>query len=297
MSDVGKKSAVLFRRILFGAILLVISCGLLYLDWVTRRSFGIGAMVAYSMVFGLRELYRMLETIAPVPWKLPAYVTGFLVVAAQVAQHEFPGVVRFQGSLGDALIVAFVLVFLAAQLRFEPTRERLLSIVLLLFGVLYVMVLGSYVLKVRYLDDLGLGANVGYAAILYLVLAAKGTDMFAFFSGRYLGRRKLIPWISPGKTWAGAVGGLLGAVFITVSFALYSDLSRVTDWRAAVPSGIIMGLSSMIGDLVESLIKRSSAVKDSGGLVPEFGGVLDIIDSILFVAPTIYLGACARRAL
>jgi phosphatidate cytidylyltransferase len=133
--------------------------------------------------------------------------------------------------------------------------------------------------------------NIGYAAILYLVLAAKGTDMFAFFAGRFLGKRKLIPWISPGKTWAGGVGGLAGCVGITYAFLTYSDLGRVFNWRAALPLGIIVGLSAMAGDLVESLLKRSTAVKDSGGLVPEFGGVLDIIDCILFAAPTIYVAA------
>jgi phosphatidate cytidylyltransferase len=113
--------------------------------------------------------------------------------------------------------------------------------------------------------------------------------MFAFFTGRFLGKRKLIPWISPGKTWAGGLGGLAGAVLITAAFARWSSLGQVIGWSAVLPVGILMGASATAGDLVESLLKRSSAVKDSGGLVPEFGGVLDIIDCILFVAPTIYL--------
>ncbi len=281
------KRNVVARRIFFGAILLAIACGLLYLDYRTGRSFGIAAMTAYSVVFGLRELHRMLESIAPVLWKPHSYLAGLLVVGAQAAQHELP--IAAPVALADAAIVLFVLAFLTEQLRHTPTRERLLSIVLTIFGVVYILVLGSFVLKVRYLPD------VGPEAVLYLVLAAKGTDMFAFFTGRFLGSRKLIPWISPGKTVAGAVGGILGAIGITFAFALGTDLGLVFPWRVALPLGIIVGLSAMAGDLVESLIKRSAAVKDSGGLVPEFGGVLDIIDCILFVAPAIYFGALLAR--
>jgi phosphatidate cytidylyltransferase len=286
------KPGVLKRRVIFGAILLAISCGLLHVDWRTGTSYGIAVMTAAAMVFGLRELHRMLETIGPVPHKLAAQGLGALVVAGQVAQHE--GLWSFQAiPVPELAIGAFLLFFLAEQLLYEPSRERMLSIVLAVFAIVYVVYLGSYVLKVRYLDRplAHLGApGLGYAAILYLVLAAKGTDMFAFFSGRFLGRRKMIPWISPGKTWAGFVGGLLGAVGITIAFAVASDLGRVFGWATAIPFGIMIGLSSVVGDLVESLVKRSTAVKDSGGLVPEFGGVLDIIDCILFVAPALYFG-------
>jgi phosphatidate cytidylyltransferase len=115
--------------------------------------------------------------------------------------------------------------------------------------------------------------------------------VFAFFTGRFLGKRKLIPKVSPGKTWAGAVGGLLGCVAITCLFSVCSDLGRVFPWTLAPVWGILVGISAQAGDLVESLLKRCAQVKDAGRLVPEFGGVLDIIDSILFCAPVIYLGA------
>ena len=131
-------------------------------------------------------------------------------------------------------------------------------------------------------------SSVGYAAVLYMVLVAKGTDMFAFFTGRFLGKRKMIPWISPGKTWAGGVGGVAGAVLITAAFVQWSSLGRIFGWSMVVPLGILMAVVASAGDLVESLVKRSAAVKDSGGLVPEFGGVLDIIDCILFAAPAVY---------
>lgn len=295
--EAAKRKAVLVKRVSFGAMLLAISCGLLLLDWHLGKSYGIAAMVAASMVFGLPELHRMLRSIGEVEWAVPQRVAGFLVVAAQLYQHEMLEGRRFPLDLGDAVIGVFLLVFLACQLMHTPTKERLVSIVLTVFSTAYILLLGSYVLKVRYLDDVPdfRRTTIGYAAILYLVLVAKGTDMFAFFAGRFLGKRKLIPWISPGKTWVGGFGGLLGAVAITAAFVQWSSLGRAFGWSMVVPVGILMGVSATAGDLVESLVKRATAVKDSGGLVPEFGGVLDIIDCILFVAPTIYFTVLLAR--
>jgi phosphatidate cytidylyltransferase len=300
--DAPKKKGVLLRRILFGAVLLAISCGLLLVDWKTGTSFGIAAMVAFAMVFGLRELFRMLRAIAPIIWPEFAYAAGFAVVAVQLGARLLfepdPLLAERRVPAPETIVIAlYALVVLAFQLRGKPSRERLVSLAVTLFGAIYLMLLGSFVLRVRYLDEvlprstLRGAPNIGYAAVLYLILAAKGTDMFAFFVGRFLGKRKLIPEVSPGKTWAGAVGGLAGSVLITCLFSAYSDLGRVFHWTAALPFGILVGLSAQAGDLVESMIKRGTAVKDSGGLVPEFGGVLDIIDCILFVAPTIYVGA------
>lgn len=296
-----KKAGVLRRRIFFGAVLLAVSCGLLLLDLRTRTSYGIATMVLFSMVFGLRELFRMLRAIGPIIWPGFAYAAGAAVIVAQVAVREArvadPILSERLPAPEPIVIALYALLVLGFQLRGTPSRERLISLVLTLFGAVYMMLLGSFVLRLRYIDEVlprslaHAAPNVGYAAVLYLVLASKGTDMFAFFTGRFLGKRKLIPRVSPGKTWAGAVGGLAGCVAITCLFSVYSDLGHVFHWTVAVPFGILVGLSAQVGDLVESMIKRGTAVKDSGGLVPEFGGVLDIIDCILFCGPTIYVGA------
>src|SRR5690606_24094247 len=122
-------------------------------------------------------------------------------------------------------------------------------------------------MRVRYLDELLPAAlrleapDVGAAALLFAILAAKGTDIVAFFTGRALGRRKLIPHISPGKTVAGGVGALVAGAVITAAFALLTDLRVVFPWWACAPLGILIGVTAMVGDLVESLIKRSTAVK------------------------------------
>jgi phosphatidate cytidylyltransferase len=279
--------SVLKTRIIFGIALLSFAIGMLTLDHKTSASFGFGVLATIGLFFGMREIHRMLETIAPIPWKLPAQVAAVALVGAHLAQQEralAPGV-----PLDVIVIVGFLVAFLGGMLWRLPTREVLLGIALQTFAAAYILGLGTFVLRVRYLPE------IGPAALLYLILASKGTDMFAFFTGRFLGKTKLIPWISPGKTVAGFVGGLLGAVGISLAFVRWSPLSGVFGWAGAVPMGIIIGLSSVVGDLVESLIKRGAAVKDSGGLVPEFGGVLDIIDCILYVAPILYLAMTILR--
>jgi phosphatidate cytidylyltransferase len=131
----------------------------------------------------------------------------------------------------------------------------------------------------------------------YWVFVAIGVtfanDTGAYFAGRALGRRKLYPSISPGKTVEGAVGGLVGALlFMFVARATFMSGLRFADcWLVALPASIV----GPAGDLMESLIKRSAGVKDSGALLPGHGGMLDRIDALLFVAPYVYVYAAFLR--
>jgi phosphatidate cytidylyltransferase len=122
--------------------------------------------------------------------------------------------------------------------------------------------------------------------ILMILLVVKFTDIGAFFGGRAFGRHKLIPWLSPGKTWEGLVCGVLTAGVVGAICARY-----ITNlpWGKAFVFGIVIGAIGQLGDLLESLMKRDAEVKDSGKLIPGFGGILDVIDSPLLAAPFAYL--------
>ncbi|RPI58417.1 MAG: CDP-archaeol synthase [Planctomycetaceae bacterium] len=124
------------------------------------------------------------------------------------------------------------------------------------------------------------------------LVAVKCTDIGAYFTGSAIGRHKLIPWLSPGKTWEGLLGGMAAAAGVSVLAVWAMDIhiagSALPFWRAVV-FGVVVGLIGQFGDLSESLMKRSVNVKDSGAVVPEFGGVLDILDSPLLAAPAGYL--------
>lgn len=130
------------------------------------------------------------------------------------------------------------------------------------------------------------GPYGGDIVLLILLLAWIG-DTGAYFAGRFLGKSKLYPAVSPKKTWAGAVGGLAGSFAATAVMKVLrlEGLSWLDVALIAIPGGIL----GQLGDLVESLVKRSVGVKDSGALLPGHGGMLDRIDAVLFIAPYVYL--------
>jgi phosphatidate cytidylyltransferase len=121
--------------------------------------------------------------------------------------------------------------------------------------------------------------------LVIFLAAAKFTDIGAYFTGSFIGKHKMIPWLSPGKSWEGLVGGLATAAGISVLLAwllLEGDQPPLRMWAIFGP---VVGLAGQFGDLCESLLKRAAGAKDSGALVPEFGGVLDMLDSVLLSAP------------
>jgi len=128
------------------------------------------------------------------------------------------------------------------------------------------------------------------AIVLMILLCVKFTDIGAYFGGRAFGRHKLIPWLSPGKTWEGLFFGLLTAGAVGALCTRYIDPPYCNrPWWKGVIFGALIGGVGQLGDLLESLMKRDAEVKDSGRLVPGFGGILDIIDSPLLAAPFAYL--------
>jgi len=144
-------------------------------------------------------------------------------------------------------------------------------------GILYVGWLLSYFVALRGLDKHGYW--------VFLALATNfASDTAAFFTGSALGRHKLAPAISPGKTWEGTIAGFLGAIIVSLPFTMLLPLSY---WQAIV-IGFLVSLFGQLGDLVESLLKRNMGVKDSGRLLPGHGGALDRIDSVVFAGVVVY---------
>ena len=137
----------------------------------------------------------------------------------------------------------------------------------------------------------GIGAT-GMRLMLYLVLVVKITDIGAYTFGRLFGRHKMVPVLSPGKTWEGAAGGVVSAlvaslVFIAVTGGKFGELHF--SMLDGVVLGVLLSVSGQVGDLCESFLKRICGVKDSGRSIPGMGGLLDVLDSLLFGAPVLYL--------
>lgn len=177
--------------------------------------------------------------------------------------------------------------FIAQSAQFEKPGGTMATISGTVLAVAYVGLLGSFVLQMRWLGS----SSEGLVALVTLFATAKGADIGAYTTGRIAGRHKLWPRLSPNKTIEGAAGGLifglLAAVLVTsIAEALFGV--PTLSWPAALGFGLVVGAAAQLGDLMESMIKRDCAQKDSSAAIPGFGGILDVVDSLLFAGPVAY---------
>ncbi|MCA1635992.1 MAG: phosphatidate cytidylyltransferase [Acidobacteria bacterium] len=189
-------------------------------------------------------------------------------------------------------IPALVIAALAAEmLRGGPFDKMILSVGSTVLGVLYVAMLGGFLVSVRTgFDNPAPGYTTSYSVSTHLLsfffLVLMGSDTGAYFAGRGFGKHKLAPQISPGKTWEGAVGGMLASLLMATlaHYWFFPELSL----RAALPLAAVLNVLGVVGDLTESALKRGAKAKDAANILPGHGGFLDRLDSLLFNAPVIY---------
>ncbi len=184
-------------------------------------------------------------------------------------------------------LVAFAAIVVAvflAQMASHRTDQAIRRIAGTLMGIAYLGILTACLVALR--------VEFGIPALVMFLAAVKFTDIGAYFTGTLIGRHKLIPWLSPGKSWEGLLGGLAAGAgaAIGANWLLGSaGGGLIMTVSAAAVFGLSMGLAGQFGDLCESLLKRDANLKDSGAVIPEFGGVLDIVDSPLVAAPIGYV--------
>jgi phosphatidate cytidylyltransferase len=265
-------------RIFSGIILLA---GVLILIAVRGPLLIVG--VTAAAVIGALEFYHMARKGGYRPWTLGGTVlTLVLVIEAALARYGWPAT---PASPGDNLSTGLgvVALLLLATVLVEAVRGPLagpawVNVGLTVGGALYT----GGLLRLALLLDKPKGTEAGW--LLLLLVATAGSDTGAYFVGRALGKRKLIPHISPGKTWAGLWGGMAVAV---LGVALLAPLLHIP-WLHVLPLGLALNLASVGGDLVESMLKRGFGAKDSGTWIPGHGGLLDRLDSLLFVLTVVY---------
>jgi phosphatidate cytidylyltransferase len=173
-----------------------------------------------------------------------------------------------------------VLVLVVMQFRRRQHAGATVAISTTLFGVLYIAWCLSFVIRIRFLHN-------GIALLTGLLLITKLGDIGAFLIGSRFGRMPLIPSVSPKKTVEGAIGGLMFSMLGAMVMGPFIGVAR---WQLAC-IGLLLGALAQTGDLSESLIKRDCQVKDSGSVIPGMGGVLDLVDSLIFAAPVYYFYA------
>ncbi len=202
------------------------------------------------------------------------------------------GILFCASALIDRLAVEFVLaltLFLAFafQILHRQINSAFMAITTTITGAVYIgWMFGYHLILLRKLNDSS-GESVGSELILFLVVVTWCGDTAAYILGRWLGKHKLIPQISPGKTVEGTIAGLcIGAIGGLVIWHLL--LEEMFGPVHALGLGILLGIVSQISDLSESIVKRTADAKDSGTLIPGHGGFLDRCDSLIFSAPTLY---------
>lgn len=207
-------------------------------------------------------------------------ITGFILHAVLFYRYFYNQTGEEIITLGTVFIL--ITIFLIQLLFKQDVRFSILGICTTVTGILYVVWLFSYLVRITYLEEPN-----GSWIVANLLLIAKSGDIFAYVIGKRFGKHKLTERISPGKTIEGSVAGILGSIIVAYIVTRITPVPQkmVDD---AVILGFIIGLFAQFGDLGESMLKRNAQVKDSGSYIPGMGGVLDLLDSVLFNAPLMY---------
>jgi len=258
-----------------------------------------GSKVLYDVVFlaimvvlavlGLIEFYGLAERRGLASYRVVGLVGGGLLMVGTFL--HFAGKLGIAGTpsrVNDFETSFLILFVLGLCLRLFLARDHsngLSTVAVTLFGLMYVPWLLNFIQKINYFP----GVN-GPLYVLYFILVTKFSDCGAYVVGSLIGRHKMIPRISPGKTWEGFGGALLGSTLASVVFVGLAG-AHLAGMRLghALFLGVALGAAAVLGDLIESLFKREAGVKDSGAWLPGIGGVLDLLDSLLFNAPLMYV--------
>ena len=286
---------MLRTRLWMGVILIALTVGVLVLDqWLTPWYPFLFVLVLLLTLVGCQELLQLLG-----PVRRPRPALCYTAVTALVAANWLPVLGGWPGSppmdrdRWACIAAVFAAVILAAfvveMAAFQVPGESVARISLAIWIAAYLGLLPCFLVQLRWSPgfDGRAESQRATAALMLAIFVPKCGDIGAYFTGRLLGRHPMAPVLSPKKTWEGAAGGLLTSVLAAIGIDRLGPVVR-GGWPSAGLLGAALGLLGILGDLGESLIKRDCRQKDASQVVPGFGGVLDVVDSILFAAPVAY---------
>ncbi|MDQ2918574.1 MAG: phosphatidate cytidylyltransferase [Verrucomicrobiota bacterium] len=255
-----------------------------------------GYELAFFLLIGslglltLWEFYGMLDHKGLPNFKITAMICGAIMLCGSFYYFSHFGLAHSY-DFEVAVLLGFLLTVFGRQM-FTRLRDDapLRTMAYTLFGLLYVLWLYNFITKIVYVVPRAAnGAVMGQFYVLYLIAITKFSDMGAYLTGSVIGKHQMIPHISPKKTWEGFAGALLFSLLASWGlFKLMPNKLSVLNWTHATVLGLLLGFAAVIGDLAESIVKRSTGVKDSGNLLPGIGGALDLVDSLLFTAPLLF---------
>ncbi len=288
-------SKTIMTRVRFGVFMILVLVGLFAADIrfyhsnvtidspVLNKylSFGLLVQVVVAMIAVVLslELLNFAKSSGAAPFSTLTVIATFLV-SFPYLNIFLPGFVLSEFFASKAtLICVFLILFFAAQILRRDTIRAGSNITWSLFIVVYAGLLFSYISLVRF--------RFGPWAVILMISAVKGSDIGAYFTGTMIGRHKLIPWLSPGKSVEGLFGAMIfgGGIVLGLVNVLPSDRVILALYKLGtvklVLLGVFLAITGQFGDLSESLLKRDANMKDSARLIPEFGGFCDLLDSVL----------------
>jgi phosphatidate cytidylyltransferase len=257
---------------LWAFILVVVSV------WFSRPEYWFPGFTIIAAVVGVlasMEFYKLVG----VSKVLPLAVIGTVLTLLFIVSPQLH--LGINVSLVSLLVTAAIALPMILML-FLPRQEGLFRLwAWTLTGVLYIGWFISYLVMLR--------VDAGRNWLFLALLATFASDTAAYFVGKTIGKHKMAPAISPGKTWEGAIGGVVGSIFVGYLFTLNTPLQVPLSAVSGIVLGLLVSVFSQLGDLAESMLKRGTGAKDSGTLMPGHGGILDRLDSILFAGVVVYL--------
>ena len=231
-----------------------------------------------AMVLALWEFYALAKRLQLKPDAETGYIAGAILITIALQPN-------FAITLAGAHFVVIVFTaaaMVAATLRGAPFEKLIPSVGATMLGILYIPLLGSHLLSIR----MGFSQTLSAHLLSFFFLVLMGSDAGAYYIGQALGKHKLAPSISPGKTWEGAIGGIIAA--LAMGALSHFWFFRELPLRYILPLAGVMAIVGILGDLTESALKRGAGAKDAANILPGHGGMLDRLDSLLFNAPLIY---------
>lgn len=242
---------------------------------------GFRLLVAALVGLGLYEFYSLSEKRGYRVGKFFSTGMGILVPLFAYREHLTPEILAAY----PFFTVLFFLIFFGYQFAKGKNEGSLAGLSVTVAGVVYIAVLFSFLIPLR------MGGAHG---VSYLLLVTKGGDIGAYLGGRWLGRHPFVPRVSPNKTVEGTVSAVATSIVVSLLFArpllrgILPFPDGGLDWLLCAGIGFVLGVVGVFGDLAESLIKRDCQAKDTRRFIPGMGGILDVIDSLLFTTPLFY---------
>jgi phosphatidate cytidylyltransferase len=267
-------------RIITAVILLPFLIASILVSWLQPLFV---VLAAAAMVLGLYEFYLLAGKKGI---KVDA-AAGYLAAVALFIVFYFAAPNPMQDRLDVQSLLLVLLIFtvgtlIAATFRGAPFEKMIASTGATILGVLYVVLLGGHLVAVR----TGFPQKLSAHLLSFFFLVLMGSDVGAYYVGRAIGRHKLAPKISPGKTWEGVAGGVVAGLALATIAHFWFFRELPLKW--ALPLAAVMTTLGILGDLTESALKRGAGAKDAAKILPGHGGALDRLDSLLFNAPLLY---------